>query len=105
MSVDRMKEGTTCKAIATARCRKACAMFRAAVTADDIVSSIPKVGVINPKLRVIEDIERFRTKLESTRFLEGNMLHQTDVPIDPMRIVQKIAARVSKRQSTRRNKD
>lgn len=66
---------------------KACAVVRSTVAANAITARVTYVRVVNPKLGMIEDVERLRTKFKHATFPYDEMLEHAHVEIDSMRVV------------------
>ena len=75
----------------------------AAVAADSVTAGVPEIGIVDAKLGVVEKIESLRAKFDVAAFPNGKMFQQTHIEVSPVRIVQKVAARVPKRQAARRH--
>src|SRR5262249_44797969 len=73
------------------------------IATDHVTASVSEVGVVEPKLRVIEDVERLGAELQNTRFTDRKMLEQAHVKIQASGIVQEIATSVSEGQAARRD--
>src|ERR1700722_2236609 len=73
----------------------------ASITADCIAAGVPQVRVVQSKLGMIENVEGLRAKFQIGALGNRKMLQQTHVEIYPMRVVEKVAACISKRETTR----
>jgi hypothetical protein len=65
------------------------------ITTNNVISSAARiVGIVDSKLRVIEDVEGLRAELKLARLPYLEMLQQRQVEIQAVRIIQKVPARV-----------
>src|SRR5919198_5092384 len=64
-------------------------------------SSRTGITVDKSELRVVEHIERFRTKLKIGMFIDSKMLVDRHVEVRAIGIVERVSARIAKRQTYR----
>ena len=92
MSVHRMEEGTSSQAIHPASSRSRIIHGSTAVTADDVVAGIPGMRrVVDPELRVVENVERFGAEFDIPLAEYLEMLQQGNIEIRTPRIAERIA--------------
>src|SRR5215813_7135550 len=96
-----MQERAARQAVDATRYRVTGAVVRPTIATDHVTAGVSEVGVVEPKLRVIEDVERLGAELQNTRFTDRKMLEQAHVKIQASGIVQIIATSVSEGQAAR----
>ena len=82
VSVHRMEEGTSSQAIHPATSSSRITGCSTAVAADNVVAGIPGMRlVVDPELRVVENVERFGAEFEFALAEKFEMLQQGDIEI------------------------
>src|SRR5215471_12352197 len=105
MRIERVQEGSAGYAVGPAPGLKSSRVFGSGIAAHDVVSAAARVvRVVYAELRVIKNVEGFRAKLDVGGFIHLEVLRQRHVKIQSVRIVQVIAASISKSESTGRDK-
>ena len=91
MRVHRMQERAAHKAT-----RVASGIIRATVAGNGVAAGVAFVRIVNAELGVVENVERFRTKLKIAALGDFEMLQQSHIEVQTVGIVQEIASGVSK---------
>ncbi len=103
MRVNGVQERVPEEAIRS-RADKSRRIIGTSVATRDIVGRIPPFGIINSKLSVIENVERFGAKLQACRFTRLELLEQRHVEIQTAGIIQGIPAHIPECQPFRCDK-
>ena|ERR1700740_1030756 len=102
MSVHRMQKGISRQAIDSASSRGRILNVGGAVAADDVVAGISRMRwIVDPKLRVVENVESFGAEFEIALAENLKMLQQRKIEIRAAGIVQRIASAISEGQTAR----
>lgn len=67
-----------------------------AIAADRVTPGIASIGVIETKLRVVEDVEGLQAKFNFASLVNREVLNQRHIKVQPTRIIQEISARITK---------
>jgi hypothetical protein len=101
MCIERMQERRSRYAIG-AGAFKACRIRWTGVTTGDIVSTAARIiGIVNSKLRVIENVEGLGPEFQLASLPNFEMFQQRHVEVHPPWIIQEVPARISKGEPTR----
>ena len=105
MGVYRVKEATSHDAIRTrtgASCRvqrsgETGSVIRSTITADDVITRVTDIRIIDPELGVVEDVERFHAKLGIAAFRYFEVLQKVQVKVDAVWIVEEVTTCIPER--------
>lgn len=97
MRIDWVQEGTSRQAIRPPGEICSRRVVRASVAANRVAAGVPQIRIVDSKLGVVEDIERFRAKLNLATLLDHKMLEQGHVEIEAAGIIEEISSRVPER--------
>jgi hypothetical protein len=90
MRVHWVQEGIPDKTTGVAR-----GVVRGTVARNRIAASVSFVGIVNAELSVVENVERFYAEFKITAFRNFEMLQQSNVKVQPARVVHEIASGIS----------
>ena len=97
-----MEQGTSRQAIHAASSRSRIIGRGSAVAGDDIVASIPRIRrIVDPELRVIENVKGFGPEFEIPLAEHFEMPQEGNIEIRTSWIVERISPAISKRQPPR----
>jgi hypothetical protein len=72
-----------------------------AVARDRVAAGVALVGIVDAELSVVENIEGLGAKLKIAAFRDFEMFQESDVKVQPARVVHKVASGISKRKTYR----
>lgn len=72
----------------------------ASIAANTVTAGVTQIRIINPELGMIEKVECLRTEFKNAALSYREVFQQAHIKVRSMRIVQKVAARSSKREAT-----
>ena len=107
MRIHRMQEGIAGDAIRSANdaingwTLESGSVIRSAVATDGIIACVAEIGVVDPKLCVIEKIECFCAEFKVASLSDSKTLQQAHIEVRPVRIVQRVPASISEGQPPR----
>lgn len=94
MSVKRVQEGSSGDAIWPTVRHKTSRIFRTGVATDDVVSAAAGiVGIVNPKLCMVEDVKKLCPKLNLTGLGNFEVFQEGHVEVETAGVVQKVPPR------------
>jgi hypothetical protein len=96
-----MQKGTSSQAIRTVASGRGIAHAQAAIAIDGIVGLISKGGVINAKLRIVEEIEDLHAELDGRSFLNSPVLEKRHIRVKPQGIAQYVPPGIPEGKTTR----
>src|ERR1700729_2748433 len=98
MGVDRVQERRSGDAIGSAALIASRIRWPGIATYDIVAGAAGVIGIVNPELRVIENVEGLRTKLKLARLGDPEMLRESHIEIYLMGVVQEITASIAEGQ-------
>jgi len=102
MRVHRMEEGTSCQAILSATSSGRIIDGGAPVASDHVIAGISGVRrVVDPELRVVENVECFSAEFEFALVENLEVLEERKIEIRAAGIVERISSAIPKRQPAR----
>src|ERR1700722_7718444 len=75
-----------------------------AVATDRVGAGIAHIRIVDPKLRVVEDIEGFGAKLDQTVFGDSEVLEECHVEVQATWVIQGVSAGIAEGQALGRRK-
>src|SRR5579863_6275546 len=104
MCIQRVQEGSSGDAIGSSALKPG-RVDRTGVTTDYVVSAAARiVGIVNPELSVIENIEGLGTEFKLSRFPDLKVFQQREVEVQTAWIIQEIPARIPEGEPARGHK-
>ena len=70
-------------------------VIRATVAGNRVAAGVALVGIVDAELGMVENVERFYAKFEVAAFGDFEMFQQSNVKVQPARVVQEIASGIS----------
>ena len=102
MRIQRVQERSSIHAIASAS-TKSGGIKRARIATDHVVSTAARViGIVDPELSVIENVEGLSTELNFAGFPNLEMFQHRHVEVRPSRIIQEVPASIPEGEPPRR---
>jgi hypothetical protein len=81
MRIHWVQEGIAGETISASRFGKTRAVVRPTIATNDVTTSVSKIRIVDSELRVIENIESFRSEFERARFSHREVLQQAHVEV------------------------
>ena len=104
MRIERVQEGSSGDAIGSAALKPS-GIHRAGIATDDVVSAAARIiGIVDPELGVIENIEGLSTEFKFAGLPDLEMFQQRQIEVRAAGIIQKVPAGVPEGQSARSHK-
>ena len=83
---------------------KPCGIHRPAITTDDVVSRAAGIiGIVDPELGVIKDVECLGTELKLASFSNLEIFQQRQVEVHAAGIIQEVSTSISEGEAARRH--